>query len=150
MKRREFVRKGLGAGIAAGSAMAMTPYTRVWGNISLFQNYDLVAVKGGEPGAMFDRAIQSMGGMEAFVKKGQKVVVKPNIGWDAVPERASNTMIKIFSPGAESEEPDRNKSFGAARFKENRLTSFKKSRRLRVLFTGITIFYYTVDERSSN
>jgi len=91
MKRRDFVRKGLGAGIAAGSAMAMTPYTKAWGNISMFQNYDLVAVKGGEPGAMFDRAIQSMGGMEAFVKKGQKVVIKPNIGWDAVPERASNT-----------------------------------------------------------
>ena len=73
MKRREFVRKGIGAGLAAGSAMAMGGYRKAWGNISLYQDYDLVAVKGGEPGAMFDRAIQSMGGMEKFVKKGQKV-----------------------------------------------------------------------------
>lgn len=53
--------------------------------------YDLVAVKGGEPVAMFDKAMESLGGMKAFVKKGQTVVVKPNIGWDVVPERAGNT-----------------------------------------------------------
>jgi uncharacterized protein (DUF362 family) len=40
---------------------------------------------------MFDKAIESLGGMKAFIKKGQKVVVKPNIGWDVVPERAANT-----------------------------------------------------------
>ncbi|MFC2098418.1 DUF362 domain-containing protein [Bacteroidota bacterium] len=95
MKRRDFVRKGIGAGIAAGSAMAIQPYTKLWGNTSTMQDYDLVAVKGGEPGAMFDRAIQSMGGMEKFVKKGQKVVIKPNIGWDAVPERAANTNPQL-------------------------------------------------------
>ena len=95
MKRRDFVRKGIGAGIAAGSVMALNPYTKLWGNASTMQDYDLVAVKGGEPGAMFDRAIQSMGGMEAFVKKGQKVVIKPNIGWDAVPERAANTNPQL-------------------------------------------------------
>lgn len=53
--------------------------------------YDLVAVKGGEPSAMFDEAIKALGGMNTFVKKGQKVVVKPNIGWDVSPERAGNT-----------------------------------------------------------
>lgn len=40
---------------------------------------------------MFDKAIQSLGGMETFVKPGQKVVIKPNIGWDVSPERAGNT-----------------------------------------------------------
>lgn len=53
--------------------------------------YDLVAVRGGEPNQMFDKAIESLGGMKNFVKKGQKVVVKPNIGWDVVPENAANT-----------------------------------------------------------
>lgn len=53
--------------------------------------YDMVAVKGGEPDVMFDKAIASLGGMQAFVKKGQSVVVKPNIGWDVSPERAGNT-----------------------------------------------------------
>lgn len=52
---------------------------------------DLVAVMGGEPDAMFKRAIAEVGGMGKFVKKGQKVVVKPNIGWDKTPEEAANT-----------------------------------------------------------
>lgn len=95
MKRREFVRRGIGAGIAAGTAMAMSPCNKLWGKYPAIQNFDLVAVKGGEPGAMFDRAIQSMGGMEKYVKRGQKVVIKPNMGWDSVPERAANTNPQL-------------------------------------------------------
>jgi uncharacterized protein (DUF362 family) len=52
---------------------------------------DLVAVRNGEPAAMFDKGIEALGGIKAFVKKGQKVVIKPNIGWDVAPERAGNT-----------------------------------------------------------
>lgn len=52
---------------------------------------DLVAVMGGEPDAMFRRAITELDGMSQFVKKGQKVCVKPNIGWDKKPELAGNT-----------------------------------------------------------
>lgn len=54
-------------------------------------NYDLVAVMGGEPVAMFRKGIAEMGGMGRYVKKGQKVCVKPNIGWDKAPEMAANT-----------------------------------------------------------
>jgi len=52
---------------------------------------DLVAVRNGEPAAMFDRGIEALGGIKAFVKKGEKVLIKPNIGWDVAPERAGNT-----------------------------------------------------------
>ncbi|MDR2627693.1 MAG: DUF362 domain-containing protein [Dysgonamonadaceae bacterium] len=55
----------------------------------------LVAVMGGEPDAMFKRAIAEMGGMGKFIKKGQRVVVKPNIGWDRKPELAANTNPKL-------------------------------------------------------
>jgi uncharacterized protein (DUF362 family) len=48
-------------------------------------------VKGGEPNVMFDKAIEAAGGIKTFVKPGQKVVVKPNIGWDVTPERAADT-----------------------------------------------------------
>ena len=58
---------------------------------------DLVAVMGGEPEAMFRRAITEMGGMKQFIKPGQKVVVKPNIGWDKVPELAGNTNPKLVA-----------------------------------------------------
>ena len=68
----------------------------------------MVAVLGGKPEAMFDLGMQELGGMTSFVKKGQKVVVKPNIGWDRTPEYAANThpmLVKrvvehCFSAGA--------------------------------------------------
>ena len=59
---------------------------------------DLVAVMGGEPEAMFRRAISELGGMKQFIKPGQKVVVKPNIGWDKVPELAGNTSNNVLPP----------------------------------------------------
>jgi uncharacterized protein (DUF362 family) len=94
MKRRDFIKKSFTASIAAGSALTSGNYSHLFAYPypSLFDKpFDLVAIKGGEPDVMFDKAIQSLGGMKTFVKKGQKVVVKPNIGWDAVPERAANT-----------------------------------------------------------
>jgi uncharacterized protein (DUF362 family) len=50
----------------------------------------LAAVKGA-PAAATRRAVDLIGGMGAFVRPGQKVVVKPNIGWDRTPEQAANT-----------------------------------------------------------
>ncbi len=90
MKRRDFIAGAAAAGLIGTGRFA-------FGNIEQFAPsapvlpYDLVAVRGGEPEVMFDKAIQSLGGMKAFVKKGQKVVVKPNIGWDSSPERAADT-----------------------------------------------------------
>jgi uncharacterized protein (DUF362 family) len=52
---------------------------------------DMVAVMGGEPATMLQRAIAELGGMNKFVRKGYRVALKPNIGWDRVPERAANT-----------------------------------------------------------
>ena len=46
---------------------------------------------GGEPDVMFRRAVTELGGMERFVKRGNKVVIKPNIGWDKTPIMAANT-----------------------------------------------------------
>src|SRR6056297_1856983 len=108
MKRRTFIRSSIGAGLLAGSGLAMAPIAKGMAAPSAQNNPDLVAILGGEPDTMFDRAIQEFGGMGSFVKKGQKVVVKPNIGWDATPERAADTnplLVKriiehCFSAGA--------------------------------------------------
>jgi uncharacterized protein (DUF362 family) len=93
MKRRTFIKTGFGAGLAAGAAAMLGGMGRLSAmpGPPVALPYDLVAVKGGEPDFMFDKAIDSLGGMQAFVKKGQSVVVKPNIGWDVSPERAGNT-----------------------------------------------------------
>jgi uncharacterized protein (DUF362 family) len=84
MDRRTFI----GSAAAAGTLLALGDVGKA---LAAGGVPDLVAAKGGEPGALFDRAIQEYGGMKAFVKKGQKVLVKPNIGWDVPPERAANT-----------------------------------------------------------
>lgn len=91
MKRRDFIKKSAGAGIVAGAALSMGGYDNLWASTPAANKYDLVAIMGGEPDAMFDLAIMELGGMGAFVKKGQKVLVKPNIGWDVIPELAANT-----------------------------------------------------------
>src|SRR5512133_3244540 len=91
MKRRDFLRTSLGGSLAAGAAFKLGGYEKLWKTESASAKYDLVAVMGGNPDAMFDLAIQEYGGMGMFVKKGQKVLLKPNIGWDVIPELASNT-----------------------------------------------------------
>lgn len=55
------------------------------------QTPTLVAVRNGEPVAMFRKGIEALGGMQSFVKPGQSVVVKPNIAWDRTPEEGANT-----------------------------------------------------------
>ena len=91
MKRREFLRNSVGAGVVAGTALGFGDYNKLWTPSFQEERYDLVAIMGGNPVAMFDLAIQELGGIGTFVKEGQKVLVKPNIGWDRTPEYAANT-----------------------------------------------------------
>lgn len=84
--------KSAGAGLAAGAAMSLGGYEKLLTPLQTGPaRYDMVAVMGGKPEAMFDLGIQEFGGMGEFVMKGQKVLVKPNIGWDRTPEYAANT-----------------------------------------------------------
>jgi uncharacterized protein (DUF362 family) len=46
---------------------------------------------GTDHGATTKRAIAALGGMKRFVRPGNTVVVKPNMGWDRTPELAANT-----------------------------------------------------------
>jgi uncharacterized protein (DUF362 family) len=98
MERRDFLIKGLGAGILTGAALTTGNIGEVFaaGTGSKAKGaFDLVAVRNGEPDIMFDKAIEALGGMKAFVKKGQTVVIKPNIGWDTTPERGADTNPKL-------------------------------------------------------
>lgn len=92
MKRRDFIKRSAGTGLAAGAVFSIGGYGDILRSFPVSADkYDMVAVMGGTPEAMFDLGIQELGGIGAFVKKGQKVVIKPNIGWDVVPELAANT-----------------------------------------------------------
>ena len=98
MDRRDFLKAIAISGAAislkmSGGMDVMAQTTRNAAGKSV----DLVAVMGGEPEALFRRAIQEMGGIGRFVKKGQRVVVKPNIGWDKTPELAANTNPQLVA-----------------------------------------------------
>lgn len=41
--------------------------------------------------AALRNALDAVGGIERFIKSGERVTIKPNIGWDRTPEQAANT-----------------------------------------------------------
>ena len=94
MDRRNFLKTGL---LAGASLTVPGIYGNYFAKTSKVApaNYDLIAIKNGEPEVMFDKGIEQLGGMSAFVKKNQKVLIKPNIGWDVSPERGGNTNPKL-------------------------------------------------------
>ena len=97
MKRRDFLKTSAVAGAALslnfdGLQAALSSNT-----VAVEKAPDLVAVMGGEPAAMLDKALEALGGIGKFVKKGQNVVIKPNIGWDRAPEMAGNTNPELVA-----------------------------------------------------
>jgi uncharacterized protein (DUF362 family) len=91
MKRRAFFKTSLSAGLATGAVFSLGGYNKLWASSPVAAKYDMIAVMGGNPDSMFDLGIQELGGIGEFVKKGQKVLIKPNIGWDVLPDLAANT-----------------------------------------------------------
>lgn len=83
MDRRSFL-KAAGAAAVLGPVMA--------NHLMASQEQPLVTVAEGRdyPG-ITRKAINALGGMKRFVKSGDVVVVKPNIGWDRSIDLAANT-----------------------------------------------------------
>ncbi|MGE4586009.1 MAG: DUF362 domain-containing protein [Mangrovibacterium sp.] len=97
MRRRDFIYKGIGAGLLTGVGLRSNLFGSVLPGQAVegASPYDLVAVRGGEAEVMFEEGIAALGGMKTFVKANQTVVIKPNIGWDTTPERAGCTNPKL-------------------------------------------------------
>lgn len=96
MERRNFIKTAILGGLA-GAVQLKSSNLFAGEKMSVSASNDLVAVMGGEPAQMYKKGIEAMGGISKFVKKGQKVVVKPNIGWDKKPELAANTNPELIS-----------------------------------------------------
>ncbi len=56
-----------------------------------------VAARGADPAANIRRAVAALGGMETFVGAGETVLIKPNVGWDRVPEQAADTNPEVVA-----------------------------------------------------
>jgi Uncharacterized conserved protein len=97
MERRNFLKAAL-LGTVAGAMSFKSEKLFGSGEVESYAvDNDLVAVMGGEPGEMYAKAIAAMGGISRFIKKGDKVVVKPNMGWDKKPEFAANTNPDLLT-----------------------------------------------------
>lgn len=92
MDRREFLRQ-----VAAwsGGACLATPVFHVPSILAADARPAaaplLAVVKGKDYAALVERVLKPIGGMGTFVRKGARVVVKPNIAWARTPEQAANT-----------------------------------------------------------
>ena len=96
MERRDFLRLLLGTstGLLLSSLDVLRPESAATAEISL---PNLAVASGPIPSRTTAAAIQALGGMRRFVKAGDVVVVKPNIGWDRSPEQAADTNPEVVA-----------------------------------------------------
>ena len=87
MKRRSFI-KDLAIG---GVLLNLDPRVFAQGS----NPPDLAVIQGDSPVRITQEAITALGGMKRFVSKGDKVMVKPNIGWDRTPEQGACTNPEV-------------------------------------------------------
>ncbi|MDO8588260.1 MAG: DUF362 domain-containing protein [Armatimonadota bacterium] len=57
----------------------------------------LAVASGKDPAALVAAAVGALGGMSAFVKKDDRVVIKPNAAWARRPEDAATTNPKVLA-----------------------------------------------------
>jgi uncharacterized protein (DUF362 family) len=104
MSRREFlIFAGQAGALLAGAgvvrSMGQRPSEVSTASRRRLGNPDIVAVARGdllskgerEAKAMMQACLKPLGGMKTFVKPGNRVVIKPNVGWMRTPEQAANT-----------------------------------------------------------
>lgn len=108
MKRREFLGKSLIfiAGLGFSQLFKIGRKEVEGGDFKS----KIVVAKGDSPEDITIKAIEGLGGIENFVKKGNKVLIKPNIAWDRTIEQAANThpdvvkaLIKMCKKAGASE-----------------------------------------------
>jgi uncharacterized protein (DUF362 family) len=95
MERRDFLRVLMGTG-----ASLLLPPLDPFGlgaNAEAEGAPELAVATGSVPSRTTAAAIQTLGGMRRFVKSGDIVVVKPNIGWDRTPEQAADTSPELVA-----------------------------------------------------
>lgn len=92
MNRRHF----LISGAIAGGAALFPGGGKILAD-DMTNGRPLFLVKNADPVVLVKKAVELMGGMNRFVSKGDKVLVKPNMSWDRRPEQAANTHPEVVA-----------------------------------------------------
>jgi uncharacterized protein (DUF362 family) len=94
MKRRDFIK----AALAAGVTLTFPGNTSmIISSLEAAEKVDIAVARGVSPAGITKAAIDGLGGIKRFISKGDIVVVKPNIGWDRMPEYAATTNPDVVS-----------------------------------------------------
>jgi uncharacterized protein (DUF362 family) len=97
--RRQFLKY---VGVTAGTAVLTGPFGSFLREATAAEARSQVAVASGTSAAdNVRRAVAAIGGIRAFVSRGDVVVLKPNIGWDRTPEQAADTDPDVVVAVAE-------------------------------------------------
>jgi len=93
--RRTFMRESIRTAVAM-AAVGSLPVVDLLSAPALAAEMPPLAVrKGKDIQKLLEQVISALGGIESFVKPGDVVVVKPNIGWDRTVELAANTHPEV-------------------------------------------------------
>lgn len=93
--RRQFIRSAFLSALAAG-AVGSLPVLDLLALPALAADGPEVALrKGSDIPLLVEQTLGAVGGISRFVKPGDKVVVKPNIGWDRTVAQAANTHPEV-------------------------------------------------------
>ncbi len=99
--RRRFMRTLLQAAVCsltAGAIPVLSLPTQGWADLP---PPELAVRRGGDIPALVRETLLALGGIGRFVKAGETVVLKPNIGWDRSVEFAANTHPLVVKTVAE-------------------------------------------------
>lgn len=88
MNRRTFLKNGLA--LTAGAGLPI-PLLDITNSFAAAGSPDVFVATGRPYDKLVFEVLEAAGGMENLVKRGDTVVIKPNIGWDRTPEQAANT-----------------------------------------------------------
>lgn len=89
INRREFLQYQLTSAAWLAGASLMFPHR------ALAESPPDISVTTGDTEAAVRKAVDMLGGMKAFVKSGDRVVIKPNMSFASGPERAANTHPEV-------------------------------------------------------
>ena len=92
--RREFLRR---AGLVGVTAFAGEELLGFLEEAEAASKSTLCIASKGSIETLVKKAIDGVGGIGKFVKKGNSVVIKPNLAWTRTPEQAANTNPQVLS-----------------------------------------------------
>ncbi len=107
LSRRAFLTRvaglsGVAAGLVGGGYLVYSDQPVREGAVELYRFKDfrvaadpmrpvMSVVRGQQCEVMVREAVEKLGGIARFIQRGDRVLLKPNVGWDRQPEQAANT-----------------------------------------------------------